>query len=268
MDSQRPPFWEWPLDRLNGLILIGALSTLLILSIVNYALQRHAAELALETPTPALTATIAPTLAPIMTPTVAATVTLPITPTATVTTTPFMIVTPRYGARLSAPLLRIEGTAPANATVRVFDYNRRLGEIEADAAGAWALDLPVPLTDGDHLLRAELLDAQRRPVQRSAPTLVIILTAEPPRITAPTASTRLSARTTVAIRGAAMPDSLVRIQLDGKPVGEVNSDRSGAWQLTLARPLSRGQHRLRADLISPNGNILSSSAEVVVTVAP
>jgi len=36
----------------------------------------------------------------------------------------------------------------------------------------------------------------------------------------------------------------------------------------LPKPLGRGQHRLRADLVSPNGNLLSSSAEATVTVAP
>ena len=42
MQPQRPPFWEWPLDRLNVLLLTGALIVLLLLSVFNFAIQRRA----------------------------------------------------------------------------------------------------------------------------------------------------------------------------------------------------------------------------------
>ena len=52
MQPQRPPFWEWPLDRLNVLLLTGALIVLLLLSVFNFTIQRRASDLALATPTP------------------------------------------------------------------------------------------------------------------------------------------------------------------------------------------------------------------------
>ena len=79
---------------------------------------------------------------------------------------------------------------------------------------------------------------------------------------------RLTAGAAQTISGSAMPDSLIRVLVDQQVVGETSSNGRGAWQLALPKPLSRGQHRLRADLISPNGNLLISSAEVSVSVSP
>ena len=70
------------------------------------------------------------------------------------------------------------------------------------------------------------------------------------------------------ISGSAMPNSLIRVLVDQQAVGETSSNGRGAWQLTLTKPFARGQHRLRADLVSPNGNLLISSADVIVTVGP
>ena len=67
MQPQRPPFWEWPLDRLNVTLLTGALLALLLLSVVNYRVQHGAAQLTLATPTPLAAETVlpaAPTAAP------------------------------------------------------------------------------------------------------------------------------------------------------------------------------------------------------------
>ena len=273
MQPQRPPFWEWPLDRLNVLLLTGALIVLLLLSVFNFAIQRRASDLALATPTPLgppvppvvqTVITIAPPAAPETTPAVTRT----ITPTTPADVTPLAIVTPRHGSRFPTPLAHVAGTAPAGATVQVFDNNRRLGQTVAGADGTWALDLSIPLAEGDHLLRAQASDAQQRPLGRSAPVLVTILAPEPPKVLAPTASTRLNARSAPTISGSAMPDSRIRVLVDQQTLGEANSNASGAWQLKLTKPLARGQHRLRADLISPNGNVLVSSAEVMITVAP
>lgn len=267
MQSQHPPFWEWPLDRLNGLLLTGALVLLLLLSMVNYTVQRQAARLALATPTPVAVKTAVParqTTAPQGT----ATATTALTPTTPINDIPLAIVAPRHGSQFPAPLARIEGRAPAGATVLVFDNNRRLGQALAGPEGNWALDLAAPLTEGDHLLRAQASDAQHQSLGRSPPVLVTILAPQPPTIAAPSASTRLTAKTPPTISGSAMPNSLLRIWVDQRTVGETTSNSRGAWQLTLTKPLARGQHRLRADLISPNGNVLLSSAEVTITVAP
>lgn len=267
MQSQHPPFWEWPLDRLNGLLLTGALVLLLLLSVVNYAVQRQAALLALATPTPAVVQTAAPaqqTAAPQETATVAPA----LTPTMPLNDIALAIIAPRHGSQFPAPLARIEGRAPAGATVLVFDNNRRLGQALAGPDGNWALDLAAPLTEGDHLLRAQASDAQHQALGRSSPVLVTILAPQPPTIDAPTASTRLTAKTPPTISGSAMPSSLIRIWVDQRTVGETTSNNRGAWQFTLTKPLARGQHRLRADLISPNGNVLLSSAEATITVAP
>jgi hypothetical protein len=267
MQPQRPPFWEWPLDRFNVLLITGALVALLLLSGVNYGIQRRAAYFALPTPAPAVMKTVSPT-AQAARPQTTAEVSTRLTPAESAPTTPLRIVTPRHGSQMAAPLARIEGTAPPGAVVVVFDNNRRLGDIAADAQGQWALDLSAPLTEGDHLLRVQATDAQRQPLGRSAPVLVTILAPQPPTIIAPMAGARLTAGAALTISGSAMPDSLIRVLVDQQAVGETSSNGRGTWQLTLPKPLGRGQHRLRADLISPNGNLLISSAEATVTVAP
>jgi len=266
MQPQRPPFWEWSLDRFNVLLITGALLALLLLSVVNYGIQRRAASLALPTPAPEVMNTVSPveTAQPQTTAEVATLLT-PVLPAAA---TPLSIVKPRHGSQMAAPLARIEGTAPPGATVVVFDNNRRLGDIVADAQGKWALDLRAPLTEGDHLLRMQATDAQRQPLGRSAPALVTILAPQPPTIMAPMTGARLTAGAALTISGSAMPDSLIRVLVDQQAVGETTSNGRGMWQLALPKPLSRGQHRLRADLVSPNGNLLISSAEVSVSVSP
>jgi len=267
MQPQRPPFWEWPLDRLNVLLITGALLTLLLLSVVNYGIQRRAAGFALATSAPEVMKTVSPA-AQTAQPQATADVSTLLTPAAPAETTPLSIVKPRHGSQMAAPLARLEGTAPPGAAVVVFDNNRRLGDIVADAQGKWTLDLRAPLTEGDHLLRVQATDAQRQPLGRSAPALVTILAPQPPTIMAPMTGARLTAGAALTISGSAMPDSLIRVLVDQQAVGETTSNGRGTWQLALPKPLSRGQHRLRADLISPNGNLLISSAEVSVSVSP
>lgn len=267
MQPQRPPFWEWPLDRLNVLLITGALLALLLLSVVNYGIQRRAAYFSLPTPAPEAMTTVSPT-AQAAQPQSTADVSPGITPAVPAAMTPLSIVKPRHGTQMAAPLARLEGTAPPGAVVVIFDNNRRLGDTVADAQGKWTLDLSAPLTEGDHLLRVQAADAQRQTLGRSAPTLVTILAPQPPMIMAPMTGTRLTAGAALTISGSAMPDSLIRVLVDQQAAGETSSNGRGTWQLTLPKPLGRGQHRLRADLVSPNGNLLSSSAEATVTVAP
>ena len=270
MQPQRPPVWERPLDRLNVVLLTSALVLLLLLSLVNLSVQRRALELARATltppdPTPAETigAPAQPGTAE-ATPVAAQTIT-PTTPTNII---PLAIVFPRHGSRFPTPLARVNGTAPVGAAVQIFDNNRRLGQTVAGADGAWTLDLAVPLAQGDHLLRCQASDAQNRALGRSAPILVTILAPEPPTVLAPAAHTPLNARQAPTVSGSAMPNSQIRLLVDGQALAETRSDAGGAWQITLTRPLARGQHRVRADLISPNGNVLVSSAEVIISVAP
>ncbi|WP_240868858.1 Calx-beta domain-containing protein, partial [Cylindrospermopsis raciborskii] len=53
--------------------------------------------------------------------------------------------------------LGLSGTADANALVRVYDGNTYLGQTRAQTNGTWSLTTPI-LSEGDHTLRAEVLD--------------------------------------------------------------------------------------------------------------
>ncbi|MGE3993589.1 Ig-like domain-containing protein, partial [Pseudorhodoplanes sp.] len=78
--------------------------------------------------------------------------------------------------------LTLTGTVLPGTTVRLFDGTTELGTVTADASGNWSVDT-TGLSDGVHVISAEVLDPAGNPVSTLPPRFLVV------DATAPLAST-------------------------------------------------------------------------------
>ena len=78
----------------------------------------------------------------------------------------------------SANVLTVAGTAPANATVKVYDGANLLGSVVAGANGSWSL-VTTALIDGNHSFTATATDGSGNTSAASAAKNVIVDTGAP-----------------------------------------------------------------------------------------
>lgn len=277
MENEHPPYWEWPLDRLNVLILSAALTLLIGLSLWSLVLQSRSAE-----PPPDITATavaqatvlpddvgdIALTPAPGLTGTLPGDLDLPAFALALPITTTLSITAPADGSLLVTPLLRIEGTAPAGQDVVGFDVQESVGQTLADAAGVWSLELPAPLAEGNHRLWVALLNANQAPSARSAVISVTVESREAPVITEPADGSTVTVYQLQVIRGTADAGGRIQVYIDDIPLGDTLTDAGGSWQFMVTQPLLLGPRRLRADLVDADGRTLAVGIPIQVLIIP
>lgn len=282
MENERPPYWEWPLDRLNVLIVSAAVTLLLGLSLLSLAIQSQstippadatATAIAQQTippgtPAPQSTDDAALTPSPEVTPTRPSDLDLPEFAVILPVTTTLAITEPAGGALLVTPLLRLEGYAPTGQSVLGFDGRNTVGQTIADAAGLWSLELGAPLAEGRHVLWAALLDANQAPFVRSEIISVTVETRAAPVILEPAEGSAVSAFQAQNVRGTGAPDGRIQVFLDDIPLGETITDASGAWQFTAAQPLLLGMRRLRADLLDDDGRTLAVGIPIQVLILP
>ena len=87
-----------------------------------------------------------------------------------------------------------------------------------------------------------------------------------PALPPPVAGTALLAGQPGIITGTASPNAQVRV-LDGDvPLGETTADASGAWRIAVPA-LSPGTHTLISQELDANGNVVSTSEPLTVTVS-
>lgn len=283
MENERSPYWEWPLDRMNVLIISAAVTLLLGLSLLSLAIQSQttiapadatATAVALGTSQPGTGAgTVSPDetgLAPLpgITGTLPGGLNLPGLALTLPLTTTLAITEPTDSSLLATPLLLIEGIAPAGESILGFDGPNSVGQTVADAAGVWSLDLGSPLTEGNHLLWSALLDANQTPFARSEIISVTVQIRAAPVIVEPANGSSVSAFQAQNIRGTAVPDGRVQVFLNDIPLGETIADASGAWQFTVPQPLLLGVRSLRADLLDVDGRTLAVGIPIQVLILP
>jgi hypothetical protein len=285
MENERPPYWEWPLDRLNVLILSAAVTLLLGLSLLSLAMQSQpiippadvtATAVARQTVRPDTDGTTVPddtgdttlTPSPEITGTRPGDPDLPVFALTLPVTSTLAITDPAGGSLLVTPLLRIEGYAPTGQTVLGFDGQNSIEQTVADAAGLWSLELGAPLAEGRHVLWAALLDANQAPFVRSEIISVTVETRAAPVIVEPADGSAVSAFQAQNVRGTGAPDGRIQVFLDDIPLGETIADASGAWQFTAAQPLLLGMRRLRADLLDDDGRTLAVGIPIQVLILP
>ena len=61
------------------------------------------------------------------------------------------------------------------------------------------------------------------------------------------------------LAGYAPPGSMVRIKVDGRPVGSTIADDAGYWELTPANPVAFGDHALTVESVDAAGKIVAST---------
>ncbi|MET8150631.1 PKD domain-containing protein [Actinoplanes sp. NPDC049668] len=141
-----------------------------------------------------------------------------------------------------------DGTTPD--TVRTHTY-----------ASAGTYTVSVTATDKDNgtstTTTTQILVTPMPPPGTSSAGGPVVVIASP----ADTSTTR---DTTPTIVGRATPGSLVTVTLDGEVLGTVRTDAEGSWRLTPQRPLSYGEHTVRATV--PGAEPASST--FTVTAAP
>lgn len=156
--------------------------------------------------------------------------------------------------------LTITGSAPANATVELFDGTASLGMTTADANGAFSRD--VTLTSGTHAITARVTDAAGN-VSASSGALNITIDAA-----APAAPVSLDfdddGQGNVTVTGTAEAGSIVQIFNGATGVGTVTAGSNGAFSLNLA--LDPGSYSLTARATDSAGNQGAASAPLDVTV--
>ncbi len=286
MENERSPFWEWPLDRLNVLVISAAVTLLLGLSLLSLAIQSQTAIAPADatatavalgtslpgtgegTATPDDTGGAAQTPPPGITGTLPGDLNLPEFALALPLTTTLAITEPADGSLLATPLQLIEGIAPAGETILGFDGQNTVGQTVADAAGLWSLDLGSPLTEGNHLLWSALLDANLAPFARSETISVTVETRAAPVVLEPVNGSSVNAFQAQNIRGTGAPEGRIQVFLDDIPLGETIADASGSWQFTATQPLLLGVRSLRADLLDADGRTLAVGIPIQVLVLP
>ncbi len=152
----------------------------------------------------------------------------------------------------------LQGVSSPNAIIRLYVENTPLTGVMADAEGNWSATLP-PLVDGTYTVTAQSIDPLSGLSLASVPVTVTITTEIPPAplIEVPGRDARV-VRKNVHIRGRALPDALVTIFIDAKPVGTTLVGKTGLWEFR-SEPLSDGSHTLFATVTDQAGNISDRS---------
>lgn len=183
----------------------------------------------------------------------------------------------------------LAGRAAPGAEVVVRQGNKEIGRTRADSHGDWVLLPPAPLAPGARELTLSEQMPKGNPVQGDRSVLLVVpprsqpaqqlsgkgatqsgalavLTegAKPPRVLqGPAAGAhRLQLGTVdygnsgqVRFSGSAVPGSTVRVYVDKHPVGDARADAAGNWTLVPNGHLAPGNHELRLDQLSGQGQV-------------
>ena len=167
--------------------------------------------------------------------------------------------------------LTLSGTAEANATVKVFDGATLLGNVAANASGAWSYTTAA-LANGSHSLTATATDAAGNTGVASAALSVTIDTAAPAAPTIASFTTDsgtvgdgITNDNTLTLSGTAEANATVKVFDGATLLGNVAANASGAWSYTTAA-LANGSHSLTATATDAAGNTGAASAALNVTI--
>jgi nucleoid-associated protein YgaU len=188
----------------------------------------------------------------------------------------------------------IAGRAAPNSVVTIFDGDRELGRVTADARGEWVFIPKEPLppgarelslsaqSAGGQTLRSEQVvvlavpergrDLAGRPASQPQPPLVLSSPREgvgpstliqrpggrppgPGALALELVEYDDSGR--VSLSGTAPPGATVQVYLDNAPLGRAVVDASGNWTLTPDVLVAAGDHTLRIDQLATDGRVVA-----------
>lgn len=157
----------------------------------------------------------------------------------------------------------LNGTAEANATVRIYDGITLVGTVTADGSGNWTLpQTTTTLTQGTHNFTATATDAAGNTSVASAVTTIIVDT------TAPTAPTGTFNADGSVLTGSAEAGSTVTIRLaDGSTVTAI-AGSNGTYSYTFTNKQIEGQTlQITATDVAGNTSLPGSALAPVVPLS-
>ncbi|VTP75406.1 Alpha-2-macroglobulin MG1 domain [Leclercia adecarboxylata] len=172
----------------------------------------------------------------------------------------------------------LNGTAEAGATVNVYDGDRLLGSVVADANNAWSFTPTTPLADGQHTLTVTATDAVGNVSLPTAGFNLNLDATARARLSSPRwwmTSARFRVRYSMAIRltttvrpSTAQPKAGATVRIyDGTTlVGEVTANAQGQWTLAqTTTTLTDGVHNFTATATDAAGNLSAASPVTSIT---
>ncbi|MEE9658809.1 BapA/Bap/LapF family large adhesin [Enterobacter cloacae complex sp. CARB60] len=156
----------------------------------------------------------------------------------------------------------LNGTAEANATVRIYDGITLVGTVTADSSGNWTLPQTTTLTQGTHNFTATSTDAAGNTSVASTVTTIIVDT------TAPTAPTGTFNADGSVLTGTAEAGSTVAIRLaDGSTVTAI-AGSNGTYSYTFINKQIEGQTlQITATDVAGNTSLPGSALAPVVPLS-
>lgn len=173
------------------------------------------------------------------------------------------------------------GRAAPGATVVILDGATELGRVTADGRGEWVFTPDKPLPPGNRELSLSVTDPAGKILvsdnivvmsvpERGGEVLIVEQARQGGRsrvLQGKDAAPGLQALTVdaldydeqgrITLGGKADPGSRVQVYLDNKPIGTVEADARGTWQLTPDAKAAEGRHSVRADEIGANETVLA-----------
>jgi hypothetical protein len=159
----------------------------------------------------------------------------------------------------------LDGTAEANAAVKIYDGASLIATVTANASGVWTYTPASALTTGAHTFTATATDIAGNTSAVSGSLVVTIDTAAPAiAITSPTdgASTTNG---TPTFTGTAEANAVIAVKDGATTICTATADASGNWSCTPATALNNGLHSITATATDAAGNV-ATSAVVSVTI--
>ena len=187
--------------------------------------------------------------------------------------------------------LVMTGRAEPGATVMILDGKKEIGRVQADRRGEWIYvpSARVPPGTRQFALKSKNKNGKER-VSRNIVVMAVpehdgeVLVVKQSRtggrsrvLQGPYAAPGMSALKVEAVdydatgkftvSGKADPGGNIILYLDDKPVGETVIDAEGMWHMEPRARMSAGAHKLRADQLGANNNVLAR-VEMPFTLDP
>lgn len=173
------------------------------------------------------------------------------------------------------PLL--QGSAPADAVITVYDGATLLGTATLDGSGGWSFTPVTPLTDGPHSLTVHATDAAGN-TTISSPFVLTVDTVAPatpdiPTITVNPGGTEIPLNpgettrdTTPTLSGTGTAGDTVTIYNGGVKLDDVIVDGTGHWTWTPSTPLPNGTYDITLTVTNMDGTGNESAPSQPVTI--
>lgn len=172
---------------------------------------------------------------------------------------------------------QLQGTAPADTVITVYDGTTLLGTATLDGSGGWSFTPVIPLTDGPHTLTVHATDAAGNttistPFELTVDTVapatpnIPAITVNPDGTETPLNPGETTRDTTPTLSGSGNPGDTVTIYNGGVKLDDVLVDGNGNWTWTPATPLPNGTYDITLTVTNMDGTGNESAPSQPVTI--